>query len=106
MRIFTHLWMLAWVIPLFAACDDTAREVKREVNEVTTSDAEAVREDVKAAGQDAKRKTEIAADDLKEDLKTAGSKLKKEAEDAADSVKDAVDETDKQVARKLREESR
>jgi len=105
MRIFT-LWMLVWVVPLFGACDDTAREVKREVNEVTTSDAEAVREDVKAAGQDAKRKTEIAADDLKEDLKTAGSKLKKEAEDAADSVKDAVDETDKQVARKLREESR
>jgi F0F1-type ATP synthase membrane subunit b/b' len=106
MRIFTHLWVLAWVVPLGAACDDTAREVKREVNEVTTSDADAAREDVRAAGKDAKRKTEIAADNLKEDLKNAGSRLKKEAEDAADSVKDAVDETDKEVARKLREESR
>jgi F0F1-type ATP synthase membrane subunit b/b' len=105
MRISTHFWMLAWLVPLGAGCDDTAREVKREVNEITSSDAEAVREDVKATGQDAKRKTEIVADDLKEDLKTAGSRLKKEAEDAADSVKEAVDETDKQVARKLREES-
>jgi hypothetical protein len=106
MRYFTHLWLLAAIVAVGAACDDTAREVKREINEIAqpaASDVERTAGDGAAELESEKDKVGISSDDIKQDLKDAGKKLKREAEEAADGLKDAVDEADKDVARKIRE---
>jgi hypothetical protein len=102
MRAISHLCALAFAaVPLTLACDDTARDVKREAAEDTTVVPGPAAGASARAGRGAVV-IDIDSQKVKEELLEAGAALKKGAENAADAVKQAVDEADKDAARSIR----
>jgi hypothetical protein len=97
MRAISHFIALAVAGALTLACDEAARDVKREAAEART----AVRESaggVSARPERGALVVDIDSQKVKEELRDAGTLLKKGAELAADTVKEAVDKADKDTA--------